>query len=171
MGSLLAFIYEFRFRIVLCLALLGITFIIIPNTTIVLMEVDHARYTIETFHIGLSLLMSVLIVYLLPTIIPPKSVFKAESIRIFCPNCGSKLVFSEDSLKCLNCNYVLGNDTINVSSYDLAVILDLALTGCGDVCLYAQNIGECGIVRKYAEKFNVALPKNCPYRYVLRRKR
>lgn len=151
--------------------LLGITFIFIPNIRIVLLEFDHTIYFVETFHIGLFFLISVIIIFLIPVLIPPKREFKLETIRFFCPNCGSKLFFSESSLKCVNCNYFLNSDEeIKISLMDLVSMIDLALTGCSSVCLYAQRIGECAIIRKYAEKFNVSLPKDCPYRFIEKKK-
>lgn len=155
---------------ILSLALLGFTLLFIPNIRIVLLEFDHNLLFIETRYIGLFFLATILIIFFLPIIIPPKREFKTESLRIFCPNCNSKLLFSEFSLKCSNCNYTLNNDDISIPLIDLVSILDLALTGCNYVCFYVQRIGECSIIRKYSDKFNLALPKNCPYRFIVKKK-
>ncbi|MEM3985439.1 MAG: hypothetical protein QXR39_01420 [Candidatus Methanomethylicia archaeon] len=172
MSNLFLFIYECRFKIILALSLLGITFLIIPNIRIVLLEFDHIVYFIETFYIGLFFLINVLIIFLIPILIPPKRDFKPETIRLFCPNCGSKLIFSESSLKCVNCDYSLINEgEVKIPLMDLVSMIDLALTGCSSVCLYAQSIGECAIVRRYANKFNAALPENCPYRTIEKEKK
>lgn len=156
-------------KIVLALALLGITLIIIPNMRILIFEFDSSRVFIDTFNFGLVSLVGVLIVYLIPVIIPPKREFRAESFRVFCPNCGSKLIVSELSFKCPDCDYSIGGD-VSLPASDLVSILDLALTGCGEVCLYAQRIGECSVVRRYAEMFNLSLPRNCPFRVVDRKR-
>jgi DNA-directed RNA polymerase subunit RPC12/RpoP len=169
LSSILLFIYECRFKVVLALALLGITLIIIPNMRIMIFEFDNSRVYIETFNVGLAFLISVLIVYLIPVIIPPKREFRAESFRVFCPNCGSKLIVSESSFKCPDCGYSINGD-VSLPASDLVSILDLALTGCGDVCLYAQRIGECNVVRKYAETFNLSPPRNCPFKVVNRKR-
>lgn len=156
-------------KIVLALALLGITLIIIPNMRILIFEFDCSKVFIETFNVGLAFLVGVLIVYLIPVIIPPKREFKAESFRVFCPNCSSKLIVSESSFKCPNCDYSISGD-VSLPVSDLVSILDLALTGCDGVCLYAQRIGECSVVRRYAEMFNLSLPRNCPFRVVNRKR-
>lgn len=154
------------------LAILGIMFTVIPNTRLTLLEFDHTIYFVETFYIGFSLLLSVLIIYLIPIIIPPKREFKPETLMFFCPNCGSKLIFSESMVKCSHCGYTLNDcdETISIPVVDFISILDLALNGCGNVCIYAQHIGECAIVRKYAEIFNAALPRDCPYRFIVKKK-
>jgi len=168
----LLFIYECRSKIIIALGLLGITLTLIPNIRIVLLEFDNTIYFVETFYIGLFLLLSVLMVYLVPVLIPPKREFKPETIRFFCPNCGSKLIFSESSLRCINCDYSLINEgEVKIPLMDLVSMIDLALTGCSSVCLYAQSIGECTIVRRYAEIFNAALPKDCPYRFTVKEKK